>query len=153
MQVEITRLAPQRVAFVRHTGPYAAVGEAWDRLLPRLGADGWLGGGPAFIGVCHDDPEVTPPAKLRYDACVTIDPAFTGDGDIAVQAIAGGDYARTTHLGPYATLGDTYARLLGQWLPRSGRELRNTPCFEIYLNTPGDTRAEDLLTDIYAPLL
>ena len=49
-------------------------------------------------------------------------------------------------------LGDTYTKLLGQWLPRSGRELRATPCFEIYLNDPQSTEPEDLLTDIHAPL-
>jgi AraC family transcriptional regulator len=58
-----------------------------------------------------------------------------------------------THFGPYAKLGETYTKLLGQWLPRSGRELHPTPCFEVYLNDPQSTEPEDLLTDIYAPLL
>jgi len=49
-------------------------------------------------------------------------------------------------------LGDTYAALLGQWLPRSGRELSSAPCFEVYLNGPESTAPEELLTDIYAPL-
>jgi len=49
-------------------------------------------------------------------------------------------------------LGKTYSQLLGQWLPRSQRELRSTPCFEVYLNDPQTTDPEDLLTDIYAPL-
>jgi AraC family transcriptional regulator len=57
-----------------------------------------------------------------------------------------------THFGPYEKLSESYAKLLGQWLPRSGRRLRATPCFEIYLNTPENTAPEDLLTDIHAPL-
>jgi hypothetical protein len=69
-----------------------------------------------------------------------------------VQVIAGGDYAVTTHFGSYNKLGDTYAKLLGQWVLRSGRELRSAPCFEVYLNDPGSTKPADLLTDIYAPL-
>jgi DNA gyrase inhibitor GyrI len=71
---------------------------------------------------------------------------------LRVLVIPGGDYAVTTHFGPYQKLGETYAKLLGQWLPRSGRELRSTPCFEVYLNDPQSTEPEDLLTDIYAPL-
>jgi AraC family transcriptional regulator len=105
-----------------------------------------------FIGVCHDDPEVTVPAKLRYDACVTVDQDFQGEGEVGLEIIARGEYAVTTHLGPYSKLGDTYAALFGQWLPRSGRELASTLCFEVYLNSPENTAAEDLLTDIYAPL-
>jgi AraC family transcriptional regulator len=72
--------------------------------------------------------------------------------EIGIQTVAGGEYAVTTHTGPYNQLGKTYAEFLGQWLPRSGRELANAPCFEVYLSDPGSTPAEGLLTDIYAPL-
>jgi len=152
MKVEIKEIKALRVAFMRHVGPYSQVGATWDKLLPILGKDGRLGGNPMFIGICHDDPEVTAPARLRYDACVTVDRDFRGEGDAGTQTVAGGEYAVTTHQGPYNKVGDTYAALLGQWLPRSGRELLNTPCFEVYLNSPENTAPEDLLTDIYAPL-
>lgn len=152
MNVQIQKIEPMRVAFMRHVGPYDTVGATWDEFLPFLGKEGLLGGDSRFIGICHDDPDVTPPEKIRYDACVTVDDAFQPAGDIGVQIIAGGEYAVTTHFGPYQKLGDSYAKLLGQWLPRSGRELRSAPCFEIYLNDPESTEANDLLTDIYAPL-
>jgi AraC family transcriptional regulator len=152
MKVKIERLDPIRVAFMRHVGPYDKVGPTWDKLMTYLGKEGWLGGNLRCIGLCHDDPEVTPADKIRYDACVEISEAFEPIGEIGVQVIAGGDYAVTTHFGSYNKLGDTYARLLGQWVPRSGRELRSAPCFEVYLNDPGSTRPADLLTDIYAPL-
>ena len=48
--------------------------------------------------------------------------------------------------------GETYALLMGQWLPRSGRQVPPQPCFEIYLNDPGSTDPEDLVTDVYVPL-
>jgi AraC family transcriptional regulator len=152
INVKIERVEPLRVAFLRHTGPYREVSATWDKLLPALGKEGLLGGDSQFIGVCHDDPEVTPPEKIRYDACVTIDAPFTLMGDIGLQTIAGGEYAITTHFGSYEKLGSTYAKVLGQWLPRSGRELRSAPCFEIYLNDPESTEPEELLTDIYVPL-
>ncbi len=152
MNVTIKTIAPMRVAFMRHVGPYNEVGATWDKLLTWLGKDGVIGGENSFIGVSHDDPEVTPPEKLRYDACVSVDDAFVPTGEIGVQTIAGGEYAMTTHFGPYNKLGETYAKLFGQWLPRSGRKVRSTPCFEIYLNDPQSTDPKDLLTDIYVPL-
>jgi len=152
MKVTIEYREPTRVAFIRHVGPYGEVGATWDKLLTLLGKDGLLGGDSLFIGICHDDPEVTPRDKIRYDACVSVDEEFVPAGEIGVQVIPGGEYAVTTHFGPYQKLGDTYTKLLGQWLPRSGRELRPTPCFEVYLNDPQNTAPEDLLTDIYAPL-
>ena len=152
MKVEIKTLKPMRVAFMRHVGPYNQVGATWDKLLPIMGKEGLLGDSPMMIGICHDDPEVTAPSRLRYDACVTVDDDFRAQGELGVQTIVGGQHAVTTHQGPYNKLGDTYAALLGQWLPRSGRELAGTPCFEVYLNSPESTAPEDLLTDVYAPL-
>jgi AraC family transcriptional regulator len=152
MNITVKHIEPLRVAFVRHTGPYHQVGQAWNRVCMFLGKEGYLGGNCKFIGLSHDDPEVTPRDKLRYDACVTVGEDFRPQGDIGVQTIAGGDYAVMTHFGPYEKLNESYAKLLGQWLPRSGRELRSGPSLEFYMNSPENTAPEDLLTDICAPL-
>ncbi len=152
MEVRIERLEPMHVAFVRHVGPYNQVRAAWDTLCMRLGREGQLGAGAQFIGVCYDDPEVTAPEKIRYDACITVDDDFVAEGEVGVQTLAGGDYAVVTHTGPYNTVGQTYTKLFGQWLPQSGRELRSEPSLEFYLNDPESTDPADLLTDIYAPL-
>ena len=152
MSVMIKQLEPMRVAFIRHVGPYHEVGGTWEKLMMLLGKEGLLGAETQFMGICHDDPGVTPPDKVRYDACVTVDEHFQPQGEIGVQVIAGGEHAVLTHFGPYNKLGESYARLLGQWLPRSGRTLRSTPCFDVYLNSPENTEPEDLVTDLYAPL-
>ena len=152
MEVKTETFQTMHVAFVRHIGPYSDCDKAWSKLTTELGRRGLIGADTKFIGLCHDDPDVTPAEKVRYDACVTVDENFEPEGDIGVQHIAGGDYARMTHYGPYNRVGETYAKLFGEWLPRSGRELRSTPCLEIYLNDPEGTDPEDLITDIYAPL-
>lgn len=152
MNVTIKHIKPLRVAFVRHVGPYCQVGKAWETLCTFLGKEGRLGGDCQFIGLSHDDPEVTPPDKIRYDACITVSDDFHARGDIGVQVIGGRDYAVMTHLGPYEKLNESYAKLLGQWLPRSGRELNGGPSLEFYLNSPENTAPEDLITDICAPL-
>ena len=46
-----------------------------------------------------------------------------------------------------------YQWLYGQWLVQSGREVADSPVFEGYLNNPRDTAPEQLLPDIYLPLL
>ena len=152
MNVTIKRLAPMRVAFMRHVGPYREVGKSWDQFMMLLGKDGFLGGATQCLGICHDDPAVTAPQKIRYDACVTVDDRFRPHGEIGVQTVAGGEYAVMTHFGPYSGLSESYAALLGQWLPRGGRRLRPVPCFEVYVNSPESSEPEDLVTDIHAPL-
>ena len=152
MKVEIKNIEKMRVAFVRHVGPYDQVGEAWDHLCMYLGKAGHLGSGSQFVGICYDDPDVTAPEKIRYDACITVDESFEPEADIAVQVIGSGEYAVTTHFGPYNELGKTYNKLFGQWLLSSDRQLRSEPCLEFYLNDPDGTEPEDLLTDICLPL-
>jgi AraC family transcriptional regulator len=58
----------------------------------------------------------------------------------------------TTHFGPFEYIGDTDARLFGEWLPYSGCELRSAPCLEIYLTDHENTEPKDYVTDIYMPL-
>jgi AraC family transcriptional regulator len=83
---------------------------------------------------------------------LVVDERAEPEGDVGIQQVGGGDYAVTTHYGPYNQLGDTYARLCGQWLPSSGRELRWAPSLEFYRNSPHDTPPEKLVTDIFMPL-
>lgn len=152
MDVQIKKIGPMHVAFVRHIGPYDEVGTVWDKLTTYIGKEGLLGSQSQFIGICYDDPDLTAPEKIRYDACVTVDEQFIPTEDISVQTIGGGEYAVTTHFGPYNKLGEAYSKLFGQWLIQSDREFRSEPCMEFYLNDPNGTEPEDLLTDICLPL-
>jgi len=152
MDVKIEKIEPMRVAFVRHVGPYVECDKAWRTLCGWAEKEGLFANMPKFIGICYDDPQVTPKDKIRYDACFTVNDDIEATGEIGIQNISGGEYAVTTHKGPYTGLEQTYGKLMGQWLPGSGREFREEPSFEVYLNSPDHTPPEDLLTDIYLPL-
>ncbi len=152
MEVRFETRKPVRVAFVRHVGPYRECGAAWEKLCSFAAQQGWFSSDILRIGISHDDPEVTEPDRLRYDACLTVNHQFKATGDIGVQDISGGQYAIVTHRGPYDTLEETYRQLFREWVPTSGRELSSAPCFEVYHNDPSTTRPEDLVTDIYVPL-
>ena len=152
VEVRFETRQPTRVAFVRHVGPYRECGVAWQKLGSFAAQQGWFSPDILRIGISHDDPDVTVPDKLRYDACLTVNHAFKATGDIGVQDISGGQYAIVTHRGPYDTLEETYRQLFREWVPTSGRELSSAPCFEVYHNDPSTTRPADLVTDIYVPL-
>lgn len=153
MDVEIKTIAPIRVAFVRHTGPYSGCGAAWEKLCAFAGPRGLFGPQTRFLGICHDDPQITPSERIRYDACMTVNGAFQPVGEVGVQEVTGGEYAVTLHCGPYEKLHETYARLCGEWLPNTGREPAAAPSFEVYLNDPKTTRPEELRTLVHVPLV
>jgi AraC family transcriptional regulator len=150
--VELKTLAPQTVVFLRHVGPYQQVGATWGRLAMWAGMRGLIGPASRFLGISWDDPEITPPDRLRYDAAITLAGPIQPEGEFGVTELAGGEYATLLHKGPYENLSATYRLIFGAWLPLSGRELRDVPCFELYLNSPQNARPEDLLTVIHVPI-
>ncbi|MDH4202570.1 MAG: AraC family transcriptional regulator [Phycisphaerae bacterium] len=152
MDVQIKEIPPRRMIFVRHIGPYHECGKAWEKLCLWAGPKGLLRPGVEFIGRCHDDPDITPAEKIRYDACITVDSDIETEGEIGIQTVGGGLYAMTTHYGSYAKLNETYAKSCGQWAPANHYEIRSLPSLEIYLNSPEDTPEDELLTDVYIPI-
>jgi AraC family transcriptional regulator len=150
--VRIETVPPRRVAFIRHVGPFAAAEPAFQRLFIWAGRRGLFRPDTLVLGICPDDPDVTPAEKIRFDCCLTVEDLVKPEGEVGFQEVAGGDYAVATHRGPYDRLGETYRWLYGVWLPASGREPADAPPFEVYRNTPGETPPEDLLTDVYVPL-
>ena len=152
MKVEIVELEPLKVASVRHVGPYNQCSKAWEKLCSWAGPKGLLRPGCIFLGLSHDDPEITPPDKVRYDACLSLDTDCASEGDVHIKHIEGGAYAKTTHFGPYENLSRTYNQLCGQWIPANEYKIASKPSIEIYLNSPEDSEPEDLITDIHVPL-
>jgi AraC family transcriptional regulator len=153
VEVLFEKRKPLRVAFVRHVGPYQECGAAWEKLWTFAAQYGLFSHETLRIGIGHDNPDVTPSDKLRYDACLTVDDRFQATGEVGVQELPGGEYAMVIHRGPYSGLPDVYRWLFREWLPTSGRELRSAPCFEVYVNDPATTPPEDLVTEICLPLV
>lgn len=152
MDVQIKEIPSCQVIFVRHVGPYHECGKAWEKLCTWAGPRGYFQPGVEFIGLCYDDPDITAPEKIRYDACITVNSDVKPDGEIHTQTIDAGLYAVTTHHGSYNKLSETYAALCGRWAPANSYEIRSLPSMEIYLNSPEETPEDELLTDIYVPI-
>lgn len=149
-EVAIRAFEGVRVAAMRHVGDYQQIGAVFDRLTAWASARG-LGGARSF-GVYHDDPASVPAARLRSDACVGVGPGVVGDGDVTVTEIPACRAAVLVFRGPYAELETAYRWLYGEWLPRSGEEPADRPCFEEYLNDPKTLPPSEWLTALHLPL-
>jgi AraC family transcriptional regulator len=152
MNVTIENRPELRTATLRHIGPYHRISEAFARLGDLAGHAGLLNVRPTMLAIYHDDPEATPESELRSDAAIVIPPDVRVPDGLTEQQVPGGRYAKTTHLGPYSELGDTWARFMGQWLPSSNERLGSGVTYEIYLNTPAEVPPEQLRTELYMPL-
>lgn len=153
MNVRIETLPEIRIASVRQTGPYMeSADRAWKILCGWGAPKGLFTPRTMIIGISHDDPQVTPPEQIRYDAAISLEKDVEVEPPVVLGSLPGGEYAIFTHQGPYEGLEETYKTIMGQWVPASGREFRDTPWFEVYRNDPASTPPAQLLTEIHIPL-
>ncbi len=154
MKPEIKEIPSLSLICVRKQGSYSdATAEAWGALMNFAYSRKLMRKDTKMIGIPHDDPDVTAPDHIRYDACITVDSPIDVSGEVQQSSIKKGKYAVFLHKGSYEDFAKTYSYIFKQWLPESEMNLRDLPCFEIYLNRdPRRTKPENLRTEIYLPI-
>lgn len=141
MNVKVEELPERTVAYVRHIGPYAGNSSLFESLFTRIFT--WAGprGLIRFpetqvLAVYHDNPEVTDEDKLRTSICITVPVDTEVDGDIGKMKMPAGKHA----MAYFELKSDQYEAawkaVYGEWLPQSGYQPADSPCFEQYLNNP-----------------
>jgi AraC family transcriptional regulator len=148
---------PVTVVYARATGHYAASAEtAWQKL------NAWLADRKARrqvkrgLGLFHDNPQVTAPELLRYDACVELMAGLGPDpaAGIGCQTLGGGTHAVHTHIGGYAPMGGIFSQLHREWVPKQGLAVDyDRPFVAIYLNDPLLTREVHRRTELCIPVV
>ncbi|MBB2682187.1 UNVERIFIED_ORG: AraC family transcriptional regulator [Rhizobium esperanzae] len=151
--VTIREIAPTELIGVAHSGPYMQIGKAFETLFGTLYARGLARPDMRMIGLYLDDPDIVPAEQLRSIACVTGSAEVSAEAPFERRRIDGGDYAVLRHKGPYADMHKAYQWLYAEWLPKSGRQLKDSVMFEEYLNNPRDVPPTQLLTEIHMPLV
>lgn len=156
IDAEVREEPLRHVLALRYVGPYEACGAAWGQMA-GFAAQRRIPLDDIGLGLAYDDPDVTDADKLRYDACIPLDPdAIAALGELppgySARTIPGGTYAVALHHGSFETILDTYVALLGSWLPRRGVELADEPVVERYLRAPGEVAPEDQLTEVLVRL-
>ena len=55
--------------------------------------------------------------NIAFDAFLSVKQGCQVEGDVKIQKIELGMYAKATHFGPYQHLSYSYNKLCGQWIP------------------------------------
>ena len=132
LPVTLATFPATRVAYMRYTGPFGApVGQFWQtRMYPFMLAHQLLHS--TRYGISLDDPEITEPARCRYDACVEVSADFVPTGDALIATLPGGRYAVCPFSGTSETIPDAWRAVLREWIPESGLQIDNRPLLEMY---------------------
>jgi len=156
-KVEVKKVKEMCVAYVRHIGPYKGDAELFENLFGKL----FKWAGPRglikfpetkMITIYHDSPEITEESKLRISVCISVPEDTEVKGEIGKIKIPGGEYA----IGHFEISVDQYKdawnTMYGGWLPESGYQCDDRPCFELYLNNPKEHADGKQIVDIYVPV-
>lgn len=101
---------------------------AWKALKAFVDKHGLHGGSTRFIGVYHDNPDITAEENIRSEACCTASSTVPEEGEVTRKTIEGGRYATFEHKGPLSDLSKTFDGIFANWYPQSGEKLAERPC-------------------------
>lgn len=140
---------------LRHTGPYDTIGPKFDELW------GWVENVNVpvkrTIGVYYDNPDFVPASQLRSAACVEVPIGYQislrGGLPLELAELAGGDYATTRFVGPYEDLAPIWTELTRQTEGPLRKTISDNPAFEVYVNDASNTPPQQLITELYMPVL
>lgn len=155
--VTIQEIPQIQVAYLRYIGPYAGNESLFKNLFDKLTA--WAGArdlihfpGTKFLTIYHDNPDITDKNKLRTDVCITVPMGTPAEGEIGMTVIPAGKNA-VAHLEIFSSqYSEAWNAVYGGWMPESGYEPDDRPCYELYANDPKDHPEGKYIIDIYAPV-
>src|SRR5438093_1203785 len=153
MSIRVQQQPPYHVAYMRYVGPFGPRGipELWDRLMRWAEAHGVLENDK--LGIAYDDPAITPPDKLRYDACVVVPPGFAADRLVALMDVPGSTYAVASFVGTAHQIVDAWQTVFASLLPGSGYQPDDRPCYELYRGDPDvDATTRTFRCDLCLPV-
>jgi len=132
--VYIKNLPSLHVAYSQTLNGYSeGIPKSWKQLLRYIRRYDLMEPEAWFVGVPFDNPGVTPKAKCRYRACLSVRDSYVQTkGDVKTADIEGGKYAMYSFKGRREDITDAYAFLYGGWLPQSGYTPDEKPTLEIY---------------------
>jgi AraC family transcriptional regulator len=139
--IEVRDLPAKTLAYLRHVGPYAGDAALFDRLWGQFcqwaGPRGVLARpGAEAMCVYHDNTDVTEEAKLRISLGFTVAPGTPTEPPINLLEIPAGKYVVARYELDPKYYGAAWAYVMGSWMPASGYQPDDRPCYEAFLNDP-----------------
>lgn len=157
VKVIVKDVPSMTVAYVRHIGPYKGNSklfeDMWGKLLKWAGPRGLMKQPDLkVLNVYHDDPEITDENNLRMSVCMSVPPETQVSGEIGKMEIAGGKYAIAHFEISEKEFQEAWNYVYGQWLPKSGYQPGDGPCYELCLKDPKDNPEHKYIVEICVPV-
>ena len=154
MNIQIIMFPETKVAAIEHFGSPAFEHDtvrkliAWkidNRLLDPLKHRSY--------GVHYTDPRTTPASEHHVDFCLSVtEDAGPNPYGIINKVIPSSRCARARDVGSRSN-NQAAVYLYEKWLPQSGESIGEFPMIFHYVNVGPNVREEEMITDVYLPLM
>ncbi len=157
VKVIVKDVSSMTVAYVRHIGPYKGNSklfeDMWGKLVKWAGPRGLMTQPDLkVLNVYHDDPEITDENNLRMSVCISVPSETPVSGEIGKMEIAGGKYAMAHFEISEEEFQMAWDYVYGQWLPKSGYQPGDGPCYELCLKDPKNNPEHKYIVEICVPV-
>ena len=155
MNVTVKQMSRLHVAYTVNLEGYTIekVCQTWQTLYSWASARDLLTPETLLIGIGFDDPVITQAEKCRYYACLTVPESISGDETVGIFDIPGGKHGVYCFKGLQKEMLSAYHALYAQWLPQSGYQPANAPCYEIYREIPDNPHDGIFRMDMCFPVI
>ena len=155
MNVNVRQMPRFHVAYVANLEGYNVekICEAWRTLYTWASARDLLTPDAQTLGISFDDPTITEFNKCRYYLCLTVPGDIPADETVGLLDIPAGKHGVYRFEGLQQEIIPTYQRLYAEWLPESGYQPADFPCYEIYYATPDNPYEGIFRMDLCIPVI
>ena len=130
----------------------SSVKDVWIKMFRWAGSRGLPVTPPNLVAISFDDPEITPPAKCRYYACLRVPDTLTGDSAACFYDLPEHECAVCRLACEADQIQPAYRAIYRDWLPDSGFLLADLPPYEVYYNAPDVDPASPYVFDLCIPV-
>lgn len=153
LNVEVKDLPAMTLAYVRHIGPYKGddglFEKLWNKLFTWAGPRNLINADTKSLAIYHDDPNITIDKKLRVSVCITVPEDTKVDGEVGKMELEAAKYVMARFEINANEFELAWEWVYSDWLPKSGYQPDDKPCFEMFPEEPKDGK---FIVDICVPI-
>jgi AraC family transcriptional regulator len=155
---EVTFLPDFEYLFIEYRGDYkdiAAIEEVGNQLYAYAHEKHILNDRSIFMTEIVDDSGISESIHLRYNLAFILETPinFVPDGHYRIKKHKHQKYAKFVYQGPHQGVFEFYDRIYALWMLDVGLELKDLPTLEFYPNYNEHTPPEEMITEIYIPVM
>jgi len=151
-KIEVKEMPELQMMYVRHTGAFNLIGQAYEKLFKWAGPRGLLNFPETKTAtVYHDDPTVTDIENLRQSACITVANDIKPEGEVGKLIVPKGKYV----VGRFEIGVMEFEKAWNSiclWLTESGWQPSEGFPYELYYNNHEEHPEKKFILDICIPV-